>query len=122
MDFFFQNQPIRIEYFEKDQLLIFKTFLSLFEKRLLKTLDFLRVTLKENGKNSIDFLIDKIDVELYFFHNFLDVYIVQNRFLRLSKRIIRETYSIKDFIFNFAYQRVKITAELHLTRKENYSF
>ena len=67
-----------------------------------------------------DFLIDEIDVDSYFFHNFLDVYIVQNRTLRLSKGLFRETYSTKEFIFDphIAYQSYELTAEVHLTRKE----
>ena len=46
---------------------------------------------------------------------------VQNRVLRLSKGLFRETYSIKEFIFDphIAYPSYKLTAELHLTRKEN---
>ena len=55
---------------------------------------------------------------LFFF--FLDVFIVQNRVVRLSKGLFRETYSIKEFTFDshIAYQSFKLTAELHLTRKE----
>ena len=50
----------------------------------------------------------------------MDVYVVQNKVLRLSKGIFRETYSIKEFTFDshIAYQSYKLTAELHLTRKE----
>ena len=67
-----------------------------------------------------DFLIDEIDVDSYFFHTFLDVYVVQNRVLRLSKSLFSETYSFKEFTFDpyIAYQSYKLTAELHLTRKE----
>ena len=51
---------------------------------------------------------------------FLDVFIVQNRVIRLSKGLFRETNSIKEFTFDSqtAYQSFKLTAELHLTRKE----
>ena len=68
----------------------------------------------------LNFLIDEIDVDFYFFNNFLDVYDVQNRVLRLSKGLLRETYSIKEFTFDphISYQSFKITTELHLTRKE----
>ena len=50
----------------------------------------------------------------------MDVYVVQNRILRLSKGLFRETYSIKGLTFDphNAYQSFKLTAELHLTRKE----
>ena len=61
---------------------------------------------------------------LTFFHKFLDVFIVQNRVIRLSKGLFRETYSIKEFTFDshIAYQNFKLTAELHLTRKKNFVY
>ena len=85
-----------------------------------KHLKFLELLYKKKENIPCDFLIDEIDVDSYFFHNFLDVYIVQNRVMRLSKGLFRETYSIKEFIFDphIAYQSYKLTAELHLTRKE----
>ena len=48
-------------------------------------------------------------------------FMLQNRVLQISKGLFRETYSIKKFIFdtNLAYQSCKLTAGLHLTRKEN---
>ena len=66
-----------------------------------------------------DFLIDEIDVNSFFFHNFLVVYVVQNRVFRISKGLFRETYSIEEFAFDphIAYQSYKLTAELYLTRK-----
>ena len=84
-----------------------------------KTFEIPRVY-KKKEKNPIDFFIDEIDVDSYFFHNFLDVFIVQNRIIRLSKGLFRETYSIKELIFDpqNAYQNFKFTAELHLTRKK----
>ena len=44
----------------------------------------------------------------------------QNRFIRLSKGLVRETYSVKEVTFkpSIQYQIFKFTAELHLTRKE----
>ena len=83
-------------------------------------LSFLELLYRKKEKSPIDFLIDEIDVDSSFFHNFLDVFIVQNRVIRLSKGIFRETYSIKEFTFDshIAYQSFKLTAELHLTRKE----
>ena len=50
----------------------------------------------------------------------MDVFIVQIRVIRLSKGLFRETYSLKEFIFvpHIAYQSYKLTAELHLARKE----
>ena len=83
-----------------------------------KHLNFLALLYKKKENIPCDFLIDEIDVDSYFFHNFLDVYFVQNRVLRLSIGLFREAYSIKEFIFNpyIAYQSYKLTAELHLTR------
>ena len=59
-------------------------------------------------------------LNLTFFHKFLDVFIVQNRVIRLNKSLFRGTYSIKEFTFDphFAYQIFKLTAELHLTGKK----
>ena len=52
--------------------------------------------------------------------DFLEVYVVQIRVLRLGKSLIRENYSIKEFTFDphIAHQSYKLTAELHLTGKE----
>ena len=71
-----------------------------------KHLSFLQLLYKKKEKIPIDFLIDEIDVGSYFFHNFLDVFIVQNRVNRLSKGLFRKTYSIKEFTFDshIAYQ------------------
>ena len=85
-----------------------------------KHLNFFELLYKKKENIPCDFLTDEIDKDSYFFHNFLDVYDVQNRVLRISKGLFRETYSIKEFIFDphIAYQSYKLTAELHLTRKE----
>ena len=85
-----------------------------------KYLSFLKLLYRKKEKIPIDFLIDEIDVDSYFFQNFLDVFIVQNRVIRLSKDLFRETYSIKEFNFDphFGFQSFKLTAELHLTRKK----
>ena len=86
-----------------------------------KSFDIPRVTLQEKKeKIPINFFIDEKDVDSYFFHKFLDVFIAQNRVLRLSKGLFGEIYSVKEFTFDphIAYQSFKLTAELHLTRKE----
>ena len=85
-----------------------------------KHLNFLELLNKKKEKNSIDFLIGEIDVNTYLIHNFLDVFIVQNRVIRLSKGLFRETYSINEFTFepSIAYHSFNFTAELHLTRKK----
>ena len=81
---------------------------------------FLQLLYQKKEKFPIDFLIDEIDVDPFFFLIFLDVFIVQNRINRLSQGLFRETYSIKEFVFDphNAYQKFKLTAELHLTMKE----
>ena len=50
----------------------------------------------------------------------MDVFIVQNRVIRLSKGLFRETYSVKELTFDphIVYQSFNFTAELHLTRKQ----
>ena len=98
----------------------FKNFNQYLKNVYQKTLSFLELLYKKKEKIPIDFLIDELDVDSYFFHNFLDVYVVQNRVLRLSKGMFRETYSIKDFTFDphIGYQRFELTAELYLTGKK----
>ena len=68
----------------------------------------------------LDFLIDKIEVDFYFFYKFLDVYLVQFRVLRLSKGLFSENYSIKKFTLHpyIEYQSFQLTAQLHLTREK----
>ena len=44
-----------------------------------KHLSFLELLYKKKEKIPIDFFIDEIHDDSYFFHNFLDVFIVQNR-------------------------------------------
>ena len=85
-----------------------------------KHVNFLALIYKKKEKIPIDFLIDEIDVDPYFFLNFLNVFIVQNSVIRLNKGRFRETYSIKEFTFgpHVAHQSFKLTAELHLTEKE----
>ena len=76
-------------------------------------MNFLELLYKKKENIPCDFLIDEIDVDSYFFHNFLDVHVVQNRVLRLSKGLLEFTFDS-----HIAYQSYKLTAELHLTRKE----
>ena len=85
-----------------------------------KQLNLLELLYKKKENIPYDLLIDEIDLDSYFFHNFLDVYFVQNRVLRLSKGLFGEFYSIKEFLFDphITYQSYELTAELHLTRKE----
>ena len=62
-------------------------------------------------------------LNLTFSYNFLDNFIVQNRVIRLNECLFGETYSIKEFTFDphIAYQSVRLTVELHLTKKEMLS-
>ena len=110
---FVGNQPIRIQHNLKVNCL-------LFSKNFNHCLKIVYQKDKKKEKIPVDFLIDEIDVDSYSFHNFLDVFIVQNGVIRLSKSLFRETYSIKEFTFDLqlAYQNFKFMAELHLTRKE----
>ena len=82
-----------------------------------KHLNFLELLYKKKENIPCDFLIDEIDVDSYIFHNFLDVYVVQNRVLRLCKGLFRETYSIKEFTFDshIAYQSYKHILRIKVT-------
>ena len=59
-------------------------------------MNFLKTLFKKKKLNPLDFFIDEIDVDNHYFYNFLDVYVVQNRVLRLSKCSFRDTYSMKE--------------------------
>ena len=48
----------------------------------------------KKGKNPFNALIDEIDVDSYFLHNFLGLFVVQNSIRRLNKDFFRETKSI----------------------------
>ena len=87
---------------------------------LEKHLNFLEVLYKKKLNIMCDLFIDEIDVHSHFFHKFMDVYVFQNKVLRLNKGLFRETYPFKEFNFepHIAYQSYDLTAELHLTRKE----
>ena len=57
-----------------------------------KILEFHRISsYKKIEKTPIEFLIDEIDFDSSLFQKFLNVFIVQNIVLRLSKRLIRKT-------------------------------
>ena len=71
-----------------------------------KHLNFLELLYKKKEKIPCDFLIDEIDIDAYFFHNFLDLYVFQNRVFGLSKGLFKETYSIKD-LFLIHILRIK---------------
>ena len=66
-----------------------------------KNLNFLQLLYKKKGNNPIDFLIDENDVDSYFFHNFLDVYVVQNRVLQQVKVFLGKlTHSKRFFLIH----------------------
>ena len=67
-------------------------------------LNFLELLYKKKENFPCDFLIDEIDVDSYC--NFLDVYVVQNRDLRLKKGLFRETYSIKDSFYSISNSQI----------------
>ena len=55
-----------------------------------------------------------------FFYKFLDVFVAQNRVLRLNEGLFRGISSTKEFTFepSIEYPSFKLTAELQLTKKE----
>ena len=61
-------------------------------------MNFLELLYKKEQNIPTDFLINEIDVESYLSHTFMDVYVVQNRVLRLNKVFFTEIYSIKSLL------------------------
>ena len=83
---------------------------------------FFELLYKKREKIPTDFLIDEIDIDSYFSHKFWTFFFVQFRVTRLSKGLFRKTYSTKEVIFepSIEYQSFKLTADLHLLRKQIY--
>ena len=83
-------------------------------------MNILEVLYKKKENIPCDFLIDEIDVDSYFFHNFWKFMLSKMEFSDKVKVSFRETYSIKEFTFDahIAYQSYKLNAKLNLTKKE----
>ena len=89
---FFGNQQIRIQHLLKVNCLSFFFNFNHYLKSVdQKTFEVPSGTLHK--KNPIVFLFDDIDVDC-FFSPFLVVFFVKNRVIRLSKGLLRKTYSI----------------------------
>ena len=72
---------IRLFFFEN-----LNHFLENFQR---KTFEFSRVTLKEKRKVQLSFFVDGIGVDSYCFEFLLDVFVIQNRVIGLSKGLFR---------------------------------
>ena len=64
--------------------------------------------------------VDKIDVDSYFFYNFLDVFTQNNRIIRFSKGFEYATFSIKKFEYDdyITKQSFDLSPELHINKYE----
>ena len=64
--------------------------------------------------------IDVIDVDSYFFYNFLDIFTKSNRIIRLSKGLEYAPFSIKKFEYEefIAKQSLDFSSELHVSKYE----
>ena len=64
--------------------------------------------------------IDEIDVDSYFFYNFLDIFTKSNRIIRFSKGLEYATFSIKKFEYEefIAKQSFDLSSELHVSKNE----
>ena len=56
--------------------------------------------LQKKGRNADAYRVDEIDVDSYFFYNFLDVFTQNNRIIRFSKGFEYATCSIKKFEYD----------------------
>ena len=64
--------------------------------------------------------VDEIDVDSYFFYNFLDVFTQNNRIIRFSKGFEYATFSIKKFENDdyITKQSFDLSSELHINKYE----
>ena len=64
--------------------------------------------------------IDEIDVDSYFFYNFLDIFTKSNRIIRFSKGLEYAAFSIKKFEYEefIAKQSFDFSSELHVSKSE----
>ena len=64
--------------------------------------------------------VDEIDVDSYFFYNFLDICVLNNRIIRLSKGFKYATFSIKKFKYDdyITKQSFDLSSELHINKYE----
>ena len=62
--------------------------------------------------------VDEIDVDSYFFYNFLDISVQNNRIFRFSKGFESATFSIKKFKYDdyITKQSFDLSSELHINK------
>ena len=63
---------------------------------------------------------DEIDVDSYFFSNFMAIFTKSSRIIRFSKRLEYVTFSIKKFEYEefFAKESLDLSTELHVSKHE----
>ena len=83
-------------------------------------LKFLEKVYKRKEGIADAYRVDEIDVDSYFFYNFLDVFTQNNRIIGLSKGFEHATFSIKKFEFddNITKQSFDLSSELHINKYE----
>ena len=83
-------------------------------------LQFLEKIYKRKEGIADAYRVDEIDVDSYFFYNFLDVFTQNNRIIGLSKGFEHATFSIKKFEFddNITKQSFDLSSELHINKYE----
>ena len=95
--FYFRKSINQNSAFSRQKFGFKKIYVKKMSKK--KHLNFLELLYKK--KNVLcDFFFDEKDAHFFFFYNFWDVHVVQNRGLRLSKSLFRETHSIKKSLLN----------------------
>ena len=64
--------------------------------------------------------VDEIDVDSYFFYNFLDICVQNDRIIRFSKGFEYATFSIKKFKYDdyITKQSFDLSSELHINKYE----
>ena len=64
--------------------------------------------------------VDEIDVDSYFFYNFLDICVQNDRIIRFSKGFEYATFSIKKFNYDdyITKQSFELSSELHINKYE----
>ena len=73
---------------------------------------------KRNEGIADAYKFDAIDVDSYFFYNFLDFCVQNNRTIRFSKRFEYATFSIKKLKYDdyIAKQSFDLSSELHINK------
>ena len=83
-------------------------------------LQFLEKIYKRKEGIADAYRVDEIDVDSYFFYNFLDVFTQNNRIIRLGKGFEHAAFSIKKFEYDdyITKQSFDLSSEIHINKYE----